>query len=72
MMIMTNESVWETLAQRRKIARIWALFKLYTGELAQKAIGDSLHGPCYLSREDHSRTIRGRKKNRYWEIFFCK
>jgi len=30
----TNDSVWETLAQRRKIARICALFKAYAREQA--------------------------------------
>ena len=30
----TNHSVWETLAQRRKIARICALLKAYTGKPA--------------------------------------
>jgi hypothetical protein len=35
-----NESNWETLAQRREIACICALFKAYMGELAWKAIGD--------------------------------
>jgi hypothetical protein len=34
-----NDSNWETLTQRRKIARICALFKAYTGERAWKAIG---------------------------------
>jgi hypothetical protein len=37
-----TDSNWETLAQRRKIARIVALFKAYTGERAWKAIGDRL------------------------------
>ena len=36
----TNHSVWETFAQRSKIARICALFKAYTGEGARTAIGD--------------------------------
>ena len=57
-----NESGWETLAQRRLIARICALFKAYTGEQAWKAIGDRLLKPCYLSREDHNREIRNRKQ----------
>jgi hypothetical protein len=35
-----NDSNWETLTQRREIARICALFKVYTGEQAWKAIGD--------------------------------
>jgi hypothetical protein len=37
----TNDSVWETLAQRRKLAGICALFQAYTGERAWKATGDS-------------------------------
>ena len=36
-----NESGWETLAQRRLIARICALFKAYTGRRTWKAIGDT-------------------------------
>jgi len=46
----TKVSVWETMAQRRKIARICD-----TGERAWKAVGDRLKGPCYLSRDDHDR-----------------
>jgi hypothetical protein len=42
-----SDSNWETLAQRRKIARICALFKAYTGERAWKAIGDSEQGGSY-------------------------
>ena len=57
-----NESGWETLAQRRLIARICALFKAYTGGRAWKAIGDRLLKPCYLSRDDHSGKIRTRKQ----------
>ena len=41
-----NESGWETLAQRRLIAGICALFKAYTGGRAWKAIGDRLLKPC--------------------------
>ena len=37
-----NKSVWETLVQRRTIARICALFKVYTGRRAWKAKGDRL------------------------------
>jgi hypothetical protein len=33
-----NESGWETLAQRRLITRICALFKAYSGKQAWKAI----------------------------------
>jgi hypothetical protein len=58
----TNETGWETLAQRRRIARICALFKAYTGTRAWKAIGDRLLKPCYLSRDDHNRKIRTRKQ----------
>ena len=53
-----NESGWETLAQRRLVARICALFKAYTGGRAWKAIRDRLLKPCYLSRGDHNRKIR--------------
>jgi hypothetical protein len=45
-----NDSNWENLIQRRKRARICALFKAYTRERAWKAIGDRLLEPCYLSR----------------------
>jgi hypothetical protein len=37
-----NDSNWETLTQRREIARVCPLFKAYTGEQAWKAIGDRL------------------------------
>jgi hypothetical protein len=57
-----NYSNWETLRQCRKIARICALFKAYTGERAWKAIDDSLQRPCYLSRVDHDRKIRNSKQ----------
>jgi hypothetical protein len=54
--------VWESLAQPRKIARICALAKVYTGEWVWKAIGDRLQAPSYLSRVDHYRKIRARKQ----------
>jgi len=57
-----HESGWKTLAQRRLIARILALFKAYTGGQAWKTIGDRLLKPCFLSRGDHSRKIRTRKQ----------
>jgi hypothetical protein len=57
-----NESGWETLAQRILIARICALFKVYTEKRAWKAIGNRLLKPCYLNRGDHNRKIRTRKK----------
>jgi hypothetical protein len=56
----TNSSNWETLASRRKLSRICALFKTYSGERAWKAIGDRLKRPHYLSRVDHEHKIRNR------------
>jgi hypothetical protein len=41
-----NDSTWETLTQHRQVARVCALFKVYTGERAWKAIGDRLEKPC--------------------------
>jgi hypothetical protein len=55
-------SDWESLAQRRKIARICALYKAYTGDWAWMAIGDRLQAPNYLSRIDHHWKIRARKQ----------
>ena len=49
----TNSLNWETLVSRRKLSRIFALFKAYSGERAWKAIGDRLQRPHYLSRVDH-------------------
>jgi hypothetical protein len=53
---------WEALAQRRKTARMCAIFKDYTGERAWKAISDRLQKPCYPSRVDRDRKIRRRKQ----------
>ena len=54
---------WETLASRRKLSRICALFKAYSGERAWKPAGDRLQRPHYLSRVDHERKIRtGRQR----------
>jgi hypothetical protein len=58
----TNDSVWETRGKRRKIARLCALFKAYTGERAWRAVEDRIQGPLYLSRDDHDRKIRARKQ----------
>ena len=55
-------SDWESLAQRRKIARMSALYKAYTGDRAWMAIGDRLQAPSYLSRVDHYWKIRARKQ----------
>ena len=57
-----NESGWETLAQRRLVARLCAFFKAYTAGRAWKAIGDRLLKPFYLNRGDHNRKIRIRKQ----------
>jgi hypothetical protein len=57
-----NDSNWETLTQRRKVALICALLKAYARERAWKAIGDRLQRPCYLSRVDHDRKIGSRKQ----------
>ena len=57
-----NESVWETLAQRRLIPRICALSKAYTGGRAWKAIGDRLLKPRYQSRDNDNLKIRTRKQ----------
>jgi hypothetical protein len=57
-----NDSVWETLEHRRKIARICTVFKAYTREQAWQSIWDRLKGPCYVSRGDHNRKIRARKQ----------
>ena len=40
----TNSSNWETLASCRKLSRVCALFKAYSGERAWKVIGDKLRG----------------------------
>jgi len=53
---------WETLAARRKLSRMCALFKAYCGEGAWKPIGDRLERPHYLSRIDHERKIRSTRQ----------
>ena len=58
-----DDSVWETLAQRRKIACSCTLFKAYTAERTWKCKGGRLKGPCYLRRDDHGRKIRTTKQN---------
>ena len=55
-------SDWDSLAQRRKIARMCALYKTYTGKRAWKVIGDRLQAPSYLSSVDHHWKIRARKQ----------
>ena len=56
----TTSPHWETLASHRKLSRICALFKAFSGECAWKTIGDRLQRPHYLSRVDHERKIRSR------------
>ena len=51
----TNSPNWETLASCRKLSRICALFKGYSGERAWKAIGGRLQRPHYLRRVDPER-----------------
>jgi len=60
--IHTKDSDWETLAQRRMIARLCALFKAYSKEQAWKAIRKRLQRPYYLSSVDHVWKIRERKQ----------
>jgi hypothetical protein len=50
------------MAQRRKIACMCALNKVYTGERVWIAIRDRLQVPSYLSRVDHYWKIRARKQ----------
>jgi len=57
-----NSPNWETLASRRKLSRIRALFKAYSAERAWKAIGDRLQRPHYLSKVDHEMKIRNRRQ----------
>ena len=57
-----KDSDWETLAKCRMIACLCALFKVYSGEWAWKAIRKRLRRPYYLSRVDHIRKIRDRKQ----------
>jgi hypothetical protein len=53
---------WESLASRRKVSCLCALYKAYCGERAWKDIGDSLKRPHYLSRVDHVHKIRTRRQ----------
>jgi hypothetical protein len=58
----TEGSDWETLAQRRTIAPLRALFKVYSGERAWKIIHDRLQRPYCLRRVDNVQKIRDRKQ----------
>ena len=58
-----KDSEWETLAQRRMIAHLCALFKAYSGQRTWKNIRDRLRRPHYLSRVDHVWKIRDTKQS---------
>jgi hypothetical protein len=58
----TGSSGWESLAQRRKVAGIRALYIAYNGEWAWKDIADRLQVPHYLSGDDHYWKIGARKQ----------
>ena len=58
----TKDSDWETLAQRRTIARLCALFKTCSVERAWTAVLDRLRRAYCLSRVDHVRKIKNRKQ----------
>ena len=58
----TNRSNWETLAWRRKLLSLCALFKAFSGEWVWMAIGNRLQRPLYLSRVDYERKIRSRRQ----------
>jgi len=60
----SGDSDWESLAQRRKIARMCAPYEAYTGDRAWKTIGERLQAPSYLSRVDCHWKIRDRKQRR--------
>jgi len=51
-------SDWESWAQRRKIARLCALYAAYTGERAWKAIADRLQAPSYLTHWHTQTSLR--------------
>jgi hypothetical protein len=59
----TNSSNWENLASRRKLSRICALFKAFSGERSWKAIGDRIKRPQYLSGVDHEHKIRSKRQS---------
>jgi len=65
----TNSSNWEALASRRKLSRICALFKAYSGEWTWKAIGDRLQRPHYLRRADQERKISSRRQRTDLRIY---
>ena len=68
----TNNPKWETLASRRKIARIGALHKENCEERAWKDVGNRLERPHYLIRADRNRRVRSRRqrtdRGKYWFV----
>jgi len=58
----TYSSNWENLSSRRKLSRVCALFKAYSGERAWKAMFGRLQRPHYPIRVDHERKIRSRRQ----------
>jgi hypothetical protein len=59
---LTDDSNWETLAQRRKMACICALYKAHSTESSWEDRGDILQRPYYPSQVDHDRKIRNRRQ----------
>ena len=57
-----NNPTWETLASRRKTARVGALYKAYCGERAWKDGGNRLERRHCLNRADNNRKIRSRRQ----------
>jgi hypothetical protein len=57
-----NSQNWKNMASRRKLSRVCALFKAYSGKRAWKPIGDRLKRPHYLRRVDHERKFRSRRQ----------
>jgi hypothetical protein len=57
----TVDCDWENLAERRTIARLWALFKAYCGEGVWKAIGARLRGGGCLSGVGHVHLEKGKQ-----------
>jgi hypothetical protein len=64
-----KESNWDTLTERRKIARLCGLLKAYTGEWSWKAVGEQT--PCYLRRGGHGKKEQ-KAEERSWETLICK
>ena len=60
--IMRTVRTWKLWLRVKKLSRICALFKAYSGERAWKAIGGRLQRPHYLSRVDHERKNRSRRQ----------